>query len=990
MQDANPLTKPTLLTRLAVSMPQTPASAEDSSTESVFGKTIRRVALAMAGITLGVSQVSSAATISPIPDSQFNGSAQLVNGGIQLVNGTSNENGSAFYKTLVSTTRFSTHFTVQLSNATADGFTFCLQNNSPQALGSPGQGSNLGFGEINHSIALAFNIYGGGTLIPTTSFIADGSVSPFWQSSFLHSGVDLLAGHKVNVDVYYDGKTLTAIETDTAIGKSARQDYQVNLRSFIGASSAYAGFTGACGLLTSVQNIVSWTWDQTPQNAPPLSGKPLSAWVDPFIGTGNGGNTYPGAVLPFGMVQATPIDDVNQIGGYDENMPTNLKALAMNMLSGPGIPDYGDIWFTATTGAFTDPTKTSSAFSTAGESASPGYYQVFLKNWNTNVEVASALHSAIARFRFPAGTMANVVVPISQTATQSSESAQIQVNGNNELDGYVVAGNWGGHVKVYFCMQFDQPFQASGTWTKSTVTPGSTSATQSDSNTPVGAYVSFSQSSHGLVVQARIGISYVDAKGARNNVTKEIPQFDFDTVLAAAQSTWNQELGKLKATSNGNEDDYTTFYTALYHVLLSPTTWNDLDGRYIGYDQQIHNLPSGHNTIYANISGWDIYRSQIPLLTLIEPQRAEDLAQSIVEMYNQLGYMDRWPFANFPTGVMTGYPMTIILSEIWNAGLHNFDIATAYKAMRQDATNGDAQVINTVGWLTDPSTMEEDSESYAALATVADSLGKSSDAAMFRKQAVKFVNIYNPATGFLEPRYSDGSWRANFNPTLIEANYYDGYIEGSAWHYLWLVPQDEATLIQLQGGAATFNQRLDEFFNDPTLQFNFEGPYYNAYNEPDLQAPFLYIYSGEPWKTQALTRMLQFQVYDTTIGGIPGNDDLGTMSAWYVLSALGIYQVDPSLPYFELTSPLFPEVVLTLGSPYPGTQFVFKASNNSDANVYIDSVKLNGVTHTKPWITENQITAGGSLSVALQSKPNTKWGRTPPPSISTGVPKTAP
>ena len=957
---------------------------------SVFGKTLRHIAIATAGLTLGVSELM-AAGISPIPNSQLNGSAQLVNGAIQLTNGTANETGSAFYKTSVSTKKFSTHFTVQLSNALADGFTFCLQNSSATALGSPGQGSNLGFADIPHSIAIGFDIYADGTLVPETLFAADGSISPFWESSFLHSGVDLIAGHPVNVDVYYNGKTLTVIETDTVIGKTARQDYKVNLSSFIGADHAFAGFTGACGALTSVQNIIAWTWDKTPESAPSLGDKSLSASADPFVGTGNGGDTYPGAVLPFGMVQATPIDDVNQIGGYDENSPTTLQALAMNMLSGPGISDYGDVWFTATTGSFTDPTKISSAFSTAGESASPGYYQVFLRNWNTNVEVTSALHSAMAKFTFPGGTTPNVVVPISQTATQSSQSAQVQIAGNSEIDGYVVAGNWGGNVKVYFCMQFDQPFQTSGTWTNSTVSPGSTSATQSDSSTMVGAYVSFPQSSSGLVVQARIGISYVDANGAKNNVTTEIPNFDFNSVLTAAQSAWNQELAKLQVTSNGNEDDYDIFYTALYHVLLSPTTWNDVDGRYVGYDQQIHAVPSGHNAIYANISGWDIYRTEIPLLTLIEPQRCEDLAQSIVEMYEQLGYMDRWPFANFPTGVMTGYPMTIILSEIWNAGLHNFDITTGYKAMYQDATNGDAKIIDTIGWLTDPSTMEEDSESYAALATVADSLGKASDAATFRKQADKLNNIYNPGTAFLEPRYSDGSWRANFNPELIEANYTDGYVEGSAWHYLWLVPQDEAMLIQLVGGAGMFNQRLDGFFADPTLQFNFEGAYYNAYNEPDLQAPFLYVYSGEPWKTQALTRLLQLQVYNTTISGIPGNDDLGTMSAWFVLSSLGIYQVDPSLPYFELTSPLFPKVVLNLESPYAGSQFIFQSSNNSDTNVYIDSAKLNGIAQSKPFITVNQITGGGSLSVNLRATPNTKWGLTPPPAISTGVPKlTAP
>jgi predicted alpha-1,2-mannosidase len=940
-----------------------------------------------AGLTLGVSNLI-AAGISPIPQSQLNGSAQLVNGAIQLTNGSANETGSAFYNTLVSTTKFSTHFTVQLANATADGFTFCLQDSATTALGAPGQGSNLGFANIPHSIAIGFNIYNGGTLVPETLFAADGSISAFWESSFLHTGVDLISGDPVNVDVYYNGKTLTVIETDSVIGKSARQDYTVNLGSFIGGGQAYAGFTGACGDLTSVQNITAWTWDQTPESAPPLGTKPLSAWADPFVGTGNGGDTYPGAVLPFGMVQATPIDDVNQIGGYDENSTTpTLQALAMNMLSGPGISDYGDVWFTATTGSFTNPKSISSTISTAGESASPGYYQVFLKNWNTNVEVASTLHATLARFTFPGGATPNVVVPISQTATQSSESAQVQITGNNEIDGYVVAGNWGGNVKVYFCMQFDQPFLTSGTWTNSTVSPGSATATQSDSSTSVGGYVTFPQNSGGLVVQARIGISYVDANGAKNNVTTEIPNFDFGTVLTAAQTAWNNELGKLQVTSNGNDDDYSIFYTALYHVLLSPTTWSDVDGRYIGYDQQIHTVPSGHQGIYANISGWDVYRSEIPLLTLIEPQRCEDIAQSIVEMYEQLGYMDRWPFANFPTGVMTGYPMTIILSEIWNAGLHNFDMTTGYQGMYQAATNGDAQVINTIGWLTDPSTMEEDSESYAALATVADSLGKTSDANQFRKQGDKLNNIYNQATGYLEARYSDGSWVADFDPDVIQYNYTDGYIEGSGIQYLWLVPQDEAMLIRLLGGAAMFNQRLDAFFQDPTLQFNFEGPYYNAYNEPDLQAPFLYNYSGAPWKTQELTRMLELQVYNTTISGIPGNDDLGTMSAWFVLSALGIYQVDPSLPYFELTSPLFPKVVLNLESPYSASQFTFGSSNNSDTNVYIDSVKLNGKNQVKPWITESEITAGGSLSVTLRSTPNTKWGLTPPPSISTGVPK---
>lgn len=205
------------------------------------------------------------------------------------------------------------------------GLPFVCRIVQPPPWAPPGQGSNLGFANIPHSIAIAFNIYNGGTLVPETLFAADGSISAFWESSFLHTGVDLISGDPVNVDVYYNGKTLTVIETDTAIGKSTRQDYTVDLNSFIGGGKAYAGFTGACGDLTSVQNITAWTWDQTPESAPPLGTKPLSTWADPFVGTGNGGDTYPGAVLPFGMVQATPIDDVNQIGGYDENSPTTLR-----------------------------------------------------------------------------------------------------------------------------------------------------------------------------------------------------------------------------------------------------------------------------------------------------------------------------------------------------------------------------------------------------------------------------------------------------------------------------------------------------------------------------------------------------------------------------------------------------------------------------------------------------------------------------------------
>ena len=729
------------------------------------------------------------------------------------------------------------------------------------------------------------------------------------------------------------------------------------------------------------------------------------ASVDPFIGTGgdpdDGINLFPGAVRPFGMVQLSPDTEDHGLGYH--HIQTRIKGFSMTHMSGVGCANEGDVFFTATTGpVVTQVADYQTPYSHARESAAPGYYQVQLLQWGIHAELSATERTGAARFTFPAGKVANILVPISHTLNETA-AASIRVVGDRRIEGFVenhAFCNKTPTYKVYFVMLFDRPFASFGTWSgnqydgPADILAGAREAKQTGHQGSTGAYASWEASGEKQSITATIGISYVDVAGAQKNLEAEAAGSGFSVIRNAAERAWKKELSSIEVTGNSPEKRK-IFYTALYHSLLMPSLFEDADGRYLSFDGKIHHVAAERH-IYTNFSGWDIYRSQLPLLAMIEPQRMQDMAQSVVLMYQQGGWIDRWPQINLYTNDMIGSPLTIALATAWLDGLHNFDIDTAWKGMLKDATEapppgrpylGEEGVewINSIHYLpadkvdygSVAKTMEY-SLACASLYRLAVVLGKSGDAQQMYERALSYRNLFDPEDKFFRPRNADGTWVPGFNPALDG----HGFAEGTGWHYQSFAPADLAWLVHAVG-RDNFNTRMTEFFHYPSP--GWYAQYYNPYNETDLQAPFVFHFSGEPWKSQQAVRRVLDENYFDASDGIPGNDDGGAMSSWAVLSMMGIYSVDPASLAYELVSPVFPKIVVHLQAPYPGSAFTITTTPNPQATPYIQRVRLNSREHTGNWIAFHDITSGSTLQFTLSMQPNTRWGsaaKDAPPSLS--------
>jgi predicted alpha-1,2-mannosidase len=727
--------------------------------------------------------------------------------------------------------------------------------------------------------------------------------------------------------------------------------------------------------------------------------------VNPFIGTGKGPgdseNLFPGAVMPFGMVQFSP-DTEDKGLGYHYYQDT-IKGFSLTHMSGVGCANEGEVFLTATTGPVsTQEADFESPYSHDQEKASPGYYQVRLLRSGVNVELTATDRTGMVRFTFPAGKAANVLLPISHTLNHTT-GAEVHIVGDREMEGYVENEAFCGvkqTYRVYFVMHFDRPFGGFGTWNGtlfgSAASPevNSRAATQTNHEQWIGAYATWPGSNQQQAVTAEIGISYVDLAGAENNLKTESERRSFEQIRNHAVTAWDKTLGVIEA-SGGSETNERVFYTALYHSLLMPSILSDADGRYLGFDGVIHHVPAGH-LLYGNFSGWDIYRSQMPLLALIAPKRTEDMAESVALMYQQGGWIGRWPQINVYTNVMAGSPLTAIVSTAWLDGLHDFDINTAWEGMFRDATEAapankpyqgqvGMQWINTLHYVPNDkvdygsvSQIQEDAIAYASLYRLANALGKTDDAKTLYARALYYRNVFDPQDRFFRPRNADGKWVENFDP----AQDGHGFIEGSGWHYQWLAPADLAWLVKAMG-PDLFNQRLTAFFDYKTP--GWFGQYYNPYNETDLEAPFEFNFSGRPWETQRVVRRVLKENYPDTPDGIPGNDDCGEMSSWAAMSMMGFYSVDPASLAYELTSPVFPKVVIHLRAPYKGKTFTIETSPEPESMPYIQSVQLNGTAHSQNWITFQDMSDGGSMKFVLGAAPNESWGAAKedaPPSLS--------
>lgn len=731
----------------------------------------------------------------------------------------------------------------------------------------------------------------------------------------------------------------------------------------------------------------------------------LTASVDPFVGTGfgpgDGINLYPGAAMPFGMVQLSP-DTEDHGFGYHYTQ-TEIKGFSMTHMSGPGCANEGDVFFTATTGPIeTRTVDFQTPYSHKREAARPGYYQVQLLQWAINAELSATEHTGVARFTFPAGKTANILVPISHTLNHTA-GASVHVVGDRGIEGYVENHAFCDRkttYKVYFAMSFSRPFSSFGTWSGASdhdpgrVAQGSRSAEQSGDQEQIGAYASWPAAIEAQSITAKIGISYVDLAGAEKNLQTEAEHKDFSTIRREAQEAWNKELSVIEV-SGGTTEERRVFYTALYHSLLMPSRFDDSDGRYLGFDGQVHTVAAGHH-VYTNFSGWDIYRSEIPLLAMIEPKRMEDMAQSVALMYEQGGWFPRWPQINLYTNDMVGSPLSIALATAWLDGLHDFGMDKAWEGMLKDATEAPPtgrpylgekamEWINKVHFVPDDkvdygsvSEIQEDALAYASLSRLATALGRTREAKVLYDRALYYRNVFDPNDRYFRPRAADGTWVPGFNPARYEL----GFVEGSGWQYQSFAPSDLAWLVHAVG-PDLFNQRMSEFFD--YSEPGWYTKYYNPYNETDLQAPFVFNFSGQPWMTQRVVRRVLRENYFDAPDGVPGNDDCGAMSSWAVLTMMGIYSVDPASLAYELAGPTFPRIVIHLHDPYAGKTFSIEASGARDDAPYIQSVQLNGRPWQKNWIPFRSIVAGGKVSVVVGPDPDRQWGAAPadaPPSLS--------
>lgn len=905
---------------------------------------------------------------------------------------------------------FTATFTYQANNlgtgadGAGDGIALVFQADPRGAAALGDSGGGLGYGTSNGpaaairpSAALQLNLYqptgpnAGGSAGENLG--TNGRVGSYHPTG----AVDLRSGHPIHFIVGYGGGKLTVILVDKATGALYTTTHALDLPWSVGTEKLYVGFTGSGGGATATQTVTDFTFNaETPTKARAVKPGPLTEAVDPFIGTDGGGNCYPGAVAPFGMVQLSPETNSGSIG-YLYHEPS-IIGFGLTHMSGVGCPDYGNGFFTATTGPVaTNLEDYRSPYKHAEENASPGYYQVRLDKWNVDAELTATERAGVARFSFPAGAAANVLIPVSHTQT-ATYAADVKIVGDREVQGSVTSKSFcGGQERytVYFVMRFDKPFQSFGTWAGGRKSDGGREASQGKESDPaIGAYVTWPDG--GTAVTANTGISFVDLDGARRNLEAEVGQKSFDEVRKQTAAAWEKSLGRIEV-EGGRPVARKIFYTALYHALLMPNLFSDVDGRYAGFDDQIHQSPQGR-AVYANFSGWDIYRTQVQLLALVEPKRLEDMCQSVVLMAQQGGWVGRWPQAQRYTNVMLGSQLTTMLATAWNYGLHGFDMKAVYPYLLTDATEpappnqpyrgeSNVQYMNQVGYIPDDkegygsvSQTQEDCIAYAALASVAADLGKAEDATMLTKRSLNYRNVFDPQTKYFRPRLLSGEWRAPFAPPTQR----DGYVEGSAAQYRWLAPHDVAGMIDLFGGDDFFNKELDTFFSQ--FRRDWGGAFYTPDNETDLQAPFLYNFSGQPWKTQELVRRLVREEYGTGPEGIPGNDDCGTMSACVVLAMSGLYPVDPARPAFELCSPVFTKITYRLSPPYKVKALVIEAPNASPANVYIAAVTLGGEKHSAAWVPQAALVEGRTLAFTLAPRPDQAWGTAKadrPPSVST-------
>ncbi|MFF7968396.1 GH92 family glycosyl hydrolase [Streptomyces sp. NPDC007903] len=726
----------------------------------------------------------------------------------------------------------------------------------------------------------------------------------------------------------------------------------------------------------------------------------LTDLVNPFIGTQNEGNTYPGAAVPFGMVQLSP--DTGHNTGYDYAQD-HIRGFSLVHLSGVGCGLGGDLPVLPTTGdvTTTDYARYAAKFSHDDETASPGYYRVGLDS-GIEAELTATARTGVQRYTFPATDKANVLLDAGQSL-HTKVATEVEI-----LDDHTVRTKLTGRgfcqdtlpYTLYTVTRFDRPFTAHGTWTGSTVTDGAKTGAD-------GAYLRF-DTRKDRTVEATTALSYVDARGALGNLRAEGGR-SFDAVRGAARRAWEDRLADVRVRG-GSDTLRRTFYSSLYRSFLAPNIGSDTDGRYTGWDQKIHHTKGF--TYYQNWSLWDTYRTQSQLLSLLAPREARDMAISVIRIDEESGWLPKWGYGTVETNIMTGDPVTPFLTNAYQQGLLHGWEERAYRALKKNADGVPPAGSPAVGreanreYLADgfapyvkdrPHAKPGDSDydhgasatleyalSDAMLSRMARDLGHRADADRYAARAQSYRRIFDPSTGFFRARDASGAFTGPADPAKSE-----GFHEGTSWQYQWLVPQDLPGMVDLVGGKQAANDRLDSFFaygqltQDPAKTARevwVNGPYdyynadkYNPQNEPDLIAPYTYLSTGQPWKTTDVVHAA-LTLFTDGPTGMTGNDDLGTMSAWNVLSSIGVFPVQPGYDTWGLSTPVFDRVDLTLDRRYyPHGALTITAPGTSADARYVQSARLDGAAYGRTYLTTGALRTHRSLSFTVGSAPSS-WG----------------
>ncbi|HVC46660.1 MAG TPA: GH92 family glycosyl hydrolase [Terracidiphilus sp.] len=724
--------------------------------------------------------------------------------------------------------------------------------------------------------------------------------------------------------------------------------------------------------------------------------------VQPIIGTDGGGNTFPGASLPFGMMQWSP--DTNTDAWYYHKQD-KVYGFSLTHLSGAGCSLYGDFAILPTTAELaTSPgaeggagfAPYAEAIDHMHEDAHPGYYAVALAN-GIHAEIAVAERAGIARFVFPAGADARVLINAGSSANtiekpghhqRGSESYgnQIHVRADGSFTGWVSAGGFcssDSNYKLYVYGHFETPQHTVRLWQDDAILPSGDAA----KGKHTGAWLDFGQQRE---VMLRVGISYVSVEGARANLEKEIPDWDFGKVWAQARNTWQTLLDRV-TVEGGTPEERTIFYTGVYHSLLAPMLFSDEDGRYIGFDDKVHTVAGSQKAQYANFSDWDIYRNTVQFQALLNPERESDMAQSLVNDAAESGWYPRWPAANDVTYVMGGDSPVIVIASSYAFGAHSFDTATALKYMVKAGTEPGygphhgqerpfvAEYLK-LGYVPaekdsiDASRTLEYTNDDFAIAQFARATGNTGVYDEFLKRSENWKNLLDPTTHWIRPRNSDGTWLKGFDAEKslpkrpgapVSTDQY-GFEEGNTYQYSFMLPYAYPELFRAMGGAKAVEPRLNKFFSKLIC---WGEPCFNMANEPDFVTPYAYVFLGMPWKTEDVVTRIAQQTFNDRADGIPGNDDLGATSGVYVWNALGLYPAVPGVGGLVLGTPMFDRERLE----FAGGRTLEVTRKGS--GIYVQSVRFNGAPYASTWLPLAALHTGvNRMEFTMGTEPNTERG----------------